>query len=197
MLKVGLTGGIGSGKSTIARIFATLGIPVYDADKAARNLINEKEELKKEIIYHFGRESYTGEGLLNRSYISSLVFSDPAKLALLNSLTHPAVIQDAVDWMKQQQSPYAIKEAALLFETGSAAGLDFIIGVYAPKALRIQRTMQRDNITREEVLQRMEKQIEETIKMKLCDQVITNDDQEPVLLQVLQLHAHLLELSRQ
>jgi dephospho-CoA kinase len=191
MLKIGLTGGIGSGKSTVARIFEVLGIPVYYADDAAKRVMNENPAVKLNVIKHFGDESYTAEGLLNRSYISSQVFGDPEKLALLNSISHPATIADSEEWIAKQTAPYAIKEAALLFESGSAANLDFIIGVYSPTPLRILRTMNRDNITREDVLQRMKRQINETVKMKLCDFVVRNDEQELVIPQVVALHEKL------
>ena len=190
MLRVGLTGGIGSGKSTVAKIFEVLGIPVYYADAAAKRLMNEDDELKKNIIAHFGRESYENDQL-NRSYISSLVFNNKEKLELLNSLTHPATIRDANKWMQRQTSPYTIKEAALIFESGSAEHLDHVIGVYTPAPLRIQRIMQRDNTTREEVLQRMSRQIDEDIKMRLCDSIIINDEQQLLIPQVLELHEKL------
>ncbi|PZR28508.1 MAG: dephospho-CoA kinase [Citrobacter freundii] len=188
MVRIGLTGGIGSGKSTVAKIFNVLGIPVYYADDAARRVMNEDPEVKKNVLQHFGSESYTTEGLLNRPYIASLVFGNPEKLELLNSISHPATIADSEKWMKGQTSPYAIKEAALLFESGSAGNLDYIVGVYSPAALRIQRVMQRDKITREEVLQRMKRQIDERMKMKLCDFVVVNDEQELVIPQVVALH---------
>ena len=200
MLRVGLTGGIGSGKSTVAKIFEVLGIPVYYADTATRRLMNEDKELKKNIIVQFGKESYK-EDELNRPYIAALVFKDKDKLELLNSLTHPATIRDANKWMRQLADssepsyPYAIKEAALIFESGSAEHLDHIIGVYTPAPLRIQRIMQRDKITREEVLQRINKQIDEEIKMQLCDTVIINDEQQLMIPQVLQLHEKLLAIS--
>src|SRR5690242_1466236 len=187
MLRIGLTGGIGSGKSTIAKIFEVLGIPVYYADAANRRLVNEDPQIIKDIIHHFCEGSYT-EGKLNRPYIASIVFNNPEKLALLNSLSHPATIEDANKWMKQQSSPYVIKEAALIFESGSAQGLDLVIGVYAPTALRIKRTMDRDKITQEEVKKRMERQINEELKMKLCDHVIINDEQQLVVPQVMALH---------
>ncbi len=194
MLRVGLTGGIGSGKSTVAKIFEVLGVPVYYADTAARRLMNEDQELKKNIISHFGNESYK-DNKLNRSYIASLVFNDKEKLELLNSLTHPSTIRDANQWMQQQPSPYTIKEAALIFESGSAEHLDYVIGVYTPAPLRIQRIMQRDNISREEVLHRMNRQIDEEIKMRLCDTVLINDEQQLVIPQVLLLHTKLLQLA--
>lgn len=200
MFKVGLTGGIGSGKSTVAKIFEVLSIPVYYADDAARHIMNTDEELKKSIIKEFGSESYIN-GHLNRPYIASLVFNDKEKLDLLNSLTHPATIRDAQQWMQKieeshgQTSPYIVKEAALIFESGSAENLDYVIGVYAPAALRIKRIMDRDHISKEEVLQRMNRQIDEEIKMKLCDTVIVNDEQQLVTTQVLQLHKQLLSKS--
>lgn len=188
MLRIGLTGGIGSGKSTVARIFETLGIPVYYADDASKRLMNENEELRKSIQQHFGKETYT-DRLLNRKYLSSLVFNNPEKLALLNSIVHPVTIKDAENWMQQQTTPYAIKEAALIFESGSQEYLDKVIGVYAPKTIRINRVMQRDNATREDVIARMNKQINEEIKMRLCDYVVANDEQELLIPQVLQLDA--------
>ena len=196
MLHIGLTGGIGSGKSTVAKVFETLGIPVYYADDAAKKLMNENEELKKQIIYHFGEESYTN-GQLNRSYIASVVFGSKEKIELLNSLVHPATIADSENWTKRQQSPYIIKEAALLFESASAQGLDYIIGVSTPKALRINRVMKRDNVSREEVIKRMENQINEEMKMKLCDFIIYNDEQQLMIPQAIQLHEKFLKEADQ
>ena len=186
MIKVGLTGGIGSGKTTVARIFETLGIPVYYADDAAKRLMNSNEELKSLIIKHFGEESYQ-HGELNRKYIASIVFNDKEKLELLNSLTHPITMQDALVWMNKQTTPYVIKEAALLFESGAAEQLDYIIGVYAPQHIRVKRVMDRDKTTIEEIMKRVSRQIDEEMKMKLCDFVITNNDQQLVIPQVLEL----------
>ena len=194
MLKAGLTGGIGSGKSTVARIFELMGIPVYDADTAAKTIMNEDEALSASLIRHFGKEVYTG-GTLNRAYLASVVFKDEKKLALLNALVHPAVIQAATQWMQQQSAPYVVKEAALIFESGSQEGLDLVIGVYAPTPLRIQRTMERDNISREAVLKRMSTQVNEELKMKLCDFVLYNDEQRLLIPQVIDLHERLLLLS--
>lgn len=191
MLKIGLTGGIGSGKSTVAHIFGLLGIPVYYADTAAREIMNSDRELKEQIIRHFGAEAYADD-MLNRQYIASVVFQNKDKLELLNSLVHPATIRDAGNWMQRQTTPYVLKEAALFFEAGSAGGLDHIIGVYTPKALRMQRTMQRDNITREEVEKRMKNQLNEELKMRLCDSVIYNDEQQLLIPQVLKLHENFL-----
>ena len=191
MLKVGLTGGIGSGKSTVAQVFEVLGIPVYYADDAAKKLMNEDPLLKEKLKIAFGEAVYTN-GLLNRQVLSSIVFNDKEKLALLNSIVHPATILDAHKWMLGQSAPYVIKEAALLYESGSAKQLDKIIGVYAPAQLRIQRVMQRDSITEKEVLSRINKQMDEEEKMALCDYVINNNGEELVLPQVMKIHAMLL-----
>lgn len=190
MLKIGLTGGIGSGKSTVAKVFEVLGIPVYYADDAAKQLMNTDDALKQKIIHHFGKLVYN-EGKLDKKYLANIVFTSPEKLELLNSIVHPATLKDAEQWMQKQTTAYCIKEAALLFESGAHEFLDFVIGVCAPPPLRIQRTMQRDGISRDEVLARMNKQIEETIKMRLCDFVITNDEQQLLIPQVLDIHRNL------
>ncbi len=195
MLRIGITGGIGSGKTTVAKVFEVLGIPVYYADDAAKRMMNENEELKEKIKHQFGEDVYA-DGKLNRKRMAEIVFNTPEKLEQLNALTHPATIKDAEDWMKKQSTPYSIKEAALIFESGAQEHLDYVIGVTAPAPLRIQRTMQRNNVTREEVMARMDKQMDESIKMKLCDFIITNDEQEMLLPQVLSLHEKLLPLSK-
>jgi len=197
MLRVGLTGGIGSGKSTIAGIFEVLGIPVSYADQEAKRVMTEDPGLKEQILLHFGPEAYVN-GQLNRPWLAAQVFPHKEKLELLNSLVHPATIRAGAKWMSEQEAlsrPYVIREAALIFESNGGKGLDFVIGVYAPVTLRIHRTMQRDHITREAVLQRMNNQIDEDIKMRLCDRVIVNDDQQAVIPQVLELHDRLLKLA--
>lgn len=194
VLKIGLTGGIGSGKSTVAKVFGTLGIPVFDADSVAKNIMNEDKHLQQQIQQTFGDAAYS-EGRLNRKYVADIVFNDPFKLEQLNALVHPATIQAAEAWMKKQDAPYAIKEAALLFEAGSAGHLDYVIGVYAPQALRIKRVMDREQVGRQDVLTRMSRQIDEQIKMRLCDFIIINDEQQMVIPQVLKLHEKLLELA--
>jgi dephospho-CoA kinase len=187
MIKIGLTGGIGSGKTTVAKVFETLGIPVYYADDKARYLMNTNPELKTSLVQHFGNEVYK-DGKLDRKYLASVVFNNKEKLELLNSLTHPVTISDAEDWMNKQTSPYTIKEAALLFESGAAEKLDYIIGVYAPQHIRVKRVMDRDNLPVEEVMKRISRQIDEEMKMKLCNFVIINNDQQLVIPQVLELH---------
>ncbi len=207
MLKIGITGGIGSGKSTVAKVFEVLGIPVYYADDAAKRLMNEDEELKEKIKKEFGESIYKEEKL-DRKKLADIVFTSPEKLNLLNALVHPATIKDAERWMMQhavsgpqdsvsgQTTPYCIKEAALIFESGAHEHLDYVIGVAAPAPLRILRTMQRDGVTREEVIARMDKQMDDIIKMKLCDFVIKNDEQEMLLPQILDLHKKILSLAK-
>ena len=187
---IGLTGGIGSGKSTVAKIFASLGVPVLDADATAKQIMNTDSSIKEALIALFGKEVYIN-GQLNRALLSQIVFGDAFKLAQLNAIVHPAAIQYAKDWAAQQSAPFVIKEAALFFESGSADGIHKMIGVTAPKHLRIQRVMQRDHISREEVLKRMEHQLEDSLKMKLCDWVIQNDDQHLLIPQVLAIHQSL------
>jgi dephospho-CoA kinase len=194
MLKVGITGGIGSGKSTVARIFELLGIPVYYADTAAKEIMQTDEALKMAVKEHFGAEIYGPDGKLDRAALGKIVFNDKDKLELLNSIVHPATIRHSDEWANRQTSPYVIKEAALLFESGSFQYLDKIIGVFAPQPMRIERVMKRDHVTREEVLARINKQIDDNIKMRLCDYVIHNDEQQMVIPQVLALHQQLISI---
>jgi dephospho-CoA kinase len=195
-LRVGITGGMGSGKSTVAAVFATLGIPVYQADAAAKRLMNEDAGLIATLKKHFGEATYTN-GMLNRSWLAAEVFNNKEKLALLNAVVHPATIADGENWMAEQSAAYAIKEAAIIFETGSQRYLDHIIGVYAPVTLRIHRSMKRDHLSREEVNARMNRQMDDAIKMKLCDTVITNDEQQAIIPQVMKIHEQLLALASQ
>jgi dephospho-CoA kinase len=194
MLKIGLTGGMGSGKSTVAKLFETLGIPVYYADDEAKKLMNEDPSIMTLVKKHFGEESYK-HNILDRSYIASIVFNDSKKLETLNSITHPATIQHASEWMSRQKAPYVIKEAALLFESGANKGLDYTIGIYAPRNLRINRVMERDGSRSEDVIKRMNRQMDEEAKMKLCDFVINNNEQDLVVPQVIALHEKFLGLQ--
>ena len=191
MLKIGLTGGIGSGKTTVAHIFEVLGIPVYYADEAAKNLLNEDPELKRQIEKLFVPDVYQ-EGKLDRHLLGSLVFSDAEKLRRLNDIVHPATRKDAAHWMSLQKAPYAIKEAALIFEAGIWSDFDYVIGVTAPESLRISRVIKRDQSSREKVLERIRQQMNEEEKMKRCDFVIMNDEKKAVLPQVMRVHEVLL-----
>ena len=194
MLKIGLTGGIGSGKTTISQIFKILGVPVFDADTAAKQAMEHNPILKEKLIDRFGDAVFI-EHKLNRKYLADIVFNDAHQLDVLNALVHPITIAAATDWFATQNSPYVIKEAALIFEAGAGVGLDYIIGVFAPTALRIKRVMDRDHLSREEVLSRMNRQIDDQIKMKLCDFVVQNNNQVLLTKQVLELHEKFLKLS--
>lgn len=196
ILRIGLTGGIGSGKSTAAQIFEVLGIPVYYADIAAKRLMNENAKVRAAITTIFGKEAYPNN-ILDRRYISSIVFSDPAKLELLNALVHPVTKKDSEAWMHRQTTPYAIHEAALIFEAKVSDRLDHVIGVSSPVELRIKRAMERDNVDREEVVKRMNRQLDEDIKMSKCDFLLINDEQQLLIPQVLELHEKLIGLSKQ
>ena len=195
MLKVGITGGIGSGKSTVCQVFETLGIPVLYADQSARYLMENDAALIDSIKTLFGADIYNS-GTLDRKQIAAMVFNQPALLDQLNNLVHPAVIRYTAAWIEQQTSPYIIKEAAIFFESGTNKGIDIMVGVSAPLELRIQRAMQRDNISRQKVEERIASQMDEAEKMKLCDFIITNNDMEPVLPQVLKLHSFFIEKAK-
>ena len=192
MLRIGLTGGIGSGKTTVAKIFEVLGVPVYYADDAAKKLMNEDEVIRGKIIHHFGHESYTADKL-NRSFLARQVFSDPEKTKIINSIIHPATVSDAAKWMDAQSAPYAIKEAALIFEAHAEKTLDLVIGVSAPLPMRMKRVMQRDNISEPDFFARMEKQMNEEEKMRRCDIIINNDEQKLLIPQVVEAHQNLMK----
>ncbi len=192
MLKIGITGGIGAGKSTVAGIFKVLGVPVFDADATAKNILNTDSVLREQIADTFGSETYKN-GLLDKKYLATLVFNNPDQLAKLNALVHPATIAAADKWASRfADRPYIIKEAALLFEAGTYVGLDYIIGVTAPVELRIARVMARDQVSREEVLSRMQHQLDDTEKMQRCDFVIDNNEASLVIPEVLAFHARFI-----
>jgi dephospho-CoA kinase len=194
MLKVGITGGIGSGKTTVARLFQLLGVPVYYADDAAKELMNSNPDLRAALIKNFGDTVYEN-GLLNRARLAAMVFNKPGQLALLNSIVHPIVIEDASSWMKKQKASIVMKEAAIFFESGSHVEMDFIIGVYAPESLRLKRVMQRDGSDEKAVKDRMSRQMNEEEKMKRCDFILKNNEEELLIPQVITLYKKLVELS--
>lgn len=194
MLKIGITGGIGSGKSTVCRLFALLGIPIYNADQEARKLMTSDAELVQALKKHFGPGIYTRKGELDRPRLASLVFNDAAELAVLNKLVHPAVLRHHKQWHQEQHHcPYTLKEAALLFESGSYKKLDAVILVSAPREMRIERTMQRDHCSREEVMKRMKQQWSESEKSRRSDYLLVNDENRSLIEQVADLHQVLLE----
>ena len=189
---IGLTGGIGAGKTTVAQVFNTLGIPVFNADDVAKELMQTSPVIKDQLIKTFGYKVYASNGILDKTYLAGIVFKDKYQLELLNAIVHPITIQAAMDWAATQTAPYVIKEAALIFESAAAEGLDAVIGVSAPLDLRIQRVMQRDACTKQEVEKRMQYQISDAIKLKLCDWVIENNDRDLVIPQVIKVHEAIL-----
>ncbi|HCN82463.1 MAG TPA: dephospho-CoA kinase [Sphingobacteriaceae bacterium] len=195
MLKIGITGGIGSGKSTVAKIFEVLEIPVFYADQEAKSLMHTDELLINGIKEAFGNEAYADKQL-NRRYIADIVFNNEQELTKLNSLVHPAVFRAFDAWVIDQQAPYVLKEAALLFESGSSKLCDQTILVTAPEKLKIQRVMHRDSITEDHVRTRISKQLTEEQALKLADHIIINDEQHLLIHQVLQLHEQFLSLAR-
>ncbi|RYZ54852.1 MAG: dephospho-CoA kinase [Sphingobacteriales bacterium] len=192
MLKAGITGGIGSGKSTICQVFETLGISVFYADRAAKFLMEKDPEITARISELFGEDVYT-DGELQRERIATLVFREPMLLDRLNNIIHPAVLKFGREWMESRKEPYVLKEAAIFFETGSYKEMDVMIGVYAPEKLRILRAAKRDNVSQDKITNRISFQMNDDEKMSRCDYVIVNDDTEPVLPQVLKIHEELLK----
>jgi dephospho-CoA kinase len=188
---IGVTGGIGSGKSTICKIFNTLGVLSYNADSRAKAILNSDAILKEQIKDVFDAYAYDEEGNLNRTHIAKMAFSMPEKLARLNELVHPRVAADFEKWTEEHQAEhYVIKEAALMFETGSYKGLDKVILVSAPQLLRLKRVLARDpQKTEADVLQVMANQMSEDEKIKMADYVINNQEQQLVIPTVLRLHA--------
>ncbi len=173
MFKVGITGGIGSGKSTVCRLFAERGVAVYDTDAAAKRLMAEDEALKRGIVARFGAESYR-EGVLNRPYLAERVFGDDKEREVLNGLVHPAVIADFERWAEEQQGKYVVLESAILFEAGLDKHLDRVVAVLAPEALRVERAMKRDGATRAQILSRMAAQLDDDTLSRQADVSVVN-----------------------
>ncbi len=194
MKQVGLTGGIGSGKTTVGNMFAELGVPVYNSDLEAKKLMADDPDVRAGLLELFGEEAFLA-GVLNRSYIAGEVFGNPKRLKALNALVHPAVRHHFKQWAASQKAPYVIQEAAILFENGSYPDFDFMILVTAPKAQRVKRLEQRDNSTEEEILARMEHQWEDAKKIPLAHFVIENMDLEQTRNRVKEVHQHILSAT--
>ena len=192
MMVVGLTGGIGSGKSTIAKAFAALGIAVFNSDEQAKALIATDAQVKERIIAAFGEEAYQN-GEYNRAYIAQIVFNNSEKLAILNGIVHPALAKYFKRWAKAQTSPYVLKEAAILFESGSYKDCDYIITVTAPEEVRIARVMARDHCTEAQVRVRMAQQWSDAQRIALSNAVIENVDLESAKEQVKRIHFQLCQ----
>lgn len=199
MLRVGITGGIGSGKTTACKLFEKLGVPVYYADNRAKELMVDNKQLRNSIIQNFGVQSYTEDGSLNRLYLSSVVFSDEKKLELLNALVHPVVAADSESWntiLERKNFAYSLREAALLVETGSYKLLDKLIVVTAPEQERIKRVMLRDGSSEQQVKSRINAQMPDTEKLKLADFIIENTELISLAQQVKNVHERILKLSQ-
>ena len=192
MIKVGLTGGIGSGKTTVANFFSELGIPIYNADLEARRLMKSSSLIKKKLIKVFGNDAYKN-GELNTSFLASIVFKDKSELAKINSIIHPEVAKDFKSWVKKQEAPYVIEESAILFENDLIGNFDYIITVTAPAEVRINRIIKRDQTSKNEVLMRMSNQWDDKKKIQLSDYIIHNIELSDTKKQVKKLHKKLLK----
>src|ERR1035437_5555216 len=194
MLKIGITGGIGCGKTTVCKVFELLGIPVYYADDEAKKLLDFDENVKKNILQTFGISILNDTGIIDRKKLASFVFNNKEKLEKLNSIVHPAVNLHFEDWLKKYSSQkYILKEAAILFESGAYKLVDKVIAVIAPIELKINRAMQRDKITREQVMQRMSNQMKDEEIIKRSQFFIHNDEQQLLIPQIISLHNQFME----
>ncbi len=191
MKVIGLTGGIGSGKSTVARMFELLNVPVYYADQEAKRLMTNSTTLKLGIVQLFGERAYVNNKL-NRRYIADVVFKDKVKLEALNALVHPEVRKDFLQWVDSQQAPYVMQENPLIFEKNDLELFDKVIIVTADKEVKIQRIIDRDGLSKDQVLDRMANQLDDTEKTKLADFVIHNETLENTKTQVDQIHHQLI-----
>ncbi len=188
MFRLGITGGIGSGKSFVCSILEKFGVPVYYADKEARRLMNTRVDLKRAIKDIFGEEIYH-DGELDRQEMGSRIFGQPEMLDKINRMVHPVVREDFFKWSEAWENvPYVIEEAAILFESGAASEMDASVLIYAPKQLRIERVMARDGLSRSEVEKRINMQMDEEEKKRLADRVILNDEKKFLLPQLVALH---------
>ena len=195
MLKIGITGGIGSGKTTVCRIFELLGIPVFYADAQAKLVMHTDEKLRVGIIQAFGFQSYLPDGSLNRKHIADIVFKDEGELSALNALVHPAVFRAFDHWALEQTAPYVVKEAALLFESGSDKMCDYTILIKTPDWIKIARVIERDHITEADIRLRMARQWTDEEKEKLADYILLNNEKLLLIPQVLALHERFVSLN--
>lgn len=195
MIKVGITGGIGSGKTTVCKVFQILGVPIYFADIRAKVILDTNEEVKLKIINCFGNELLSDSGFVDRIKLAAFVFNSKEKLEKLNAILHPLVQIDFDNWLKQHATyNYILKEAAILFESGSFKNLDSIITVIAPLDLRISRVMFRDDISKSQIESRIDKQISDEEKIKRSQFVIYNNEEEFLIPQILKIHKQLLNI---
>ncbi|MBJ2172761.1 dephospho-CoA kinase [Aureibaculum sp. A20] len=194
MIKVGLTGGIGSGKTTVVNFFKELGVPVYIADIEAKELMNTSKSIQKKLIKVFGSQAYIN-GKLNRPFLAQLVFNDEEKLKAINNIVHPKVAKHFSKWLQQQNAPYCIQENAIIFENNKADDFDFIISVTAPKDIRIERVLKRDSSSKSEIMARINNQWDQAKKNELADFVIDNITLTDTKNQVKKIHETLLKAT--
>jgi dephospho-CoA kinase len=192
MVKVGITGGIGSGKSLVCKIFSLLGVPVYYSDERAKYILNNNTEVIKKLTAKFGENLYTN-GELNRAFLANIIFNNKEAINFVNSIVHPAVGIDFADWTETlHASLYCMEEAALLFESGSFKQFDLIITVVSPEQMRIKRVMERDKVQKDDVISRMRNQWNDEKKIELSDFVINNGITNSLMEQVLEIHNKIL-----
>lgn len=194
MIIVALTGNIGSGKSTVAKMFKKLSVPVYNSDKKAKKLMQSSKKVRTAIMALLGDEAYVDKKL-NRKYIAQKVFENKELLGRLNGIVHPVVRKDFIKWAKKQKSPYVIQESAIIFENGLQDFYDKIVLITAPKEIRVKRVMERDQVSQPEILARMGSQWDDERKKDLSDFVIDNISLKETRLKVQEVHKHLLDLS--
>jgi dephospho-CoA kinase len=195
MIKIGLTGGIGSGKTLVSHIFERLNIPVFYADIESKRILNENEDIIIQLKQRFGNDIYQKNGI-NKARLASIIFNDNEALQFVQNISHPKVRRNFLNWAEQQHAPYVIMEAAILFETGGYEMMDFNVLVYAPEELRIQRVMERDGVSEEQVRERLNKQMTDKKKVELADWIIYNDGKNMLIPQVVQLDKDIKEKNR-
>ncbi|RLD61218.1 MAG: dephospho-CoA kinase [Bacteroidetes bacterium] len=193
MLKIGITGGIGSGKTIICEIFKQLNIPVYNADNEAKKILIENKTVRKKLIENFGDNIYLNSSEINKEFLANIIFNSSSDIKKMNSIVHPAVWDDFLSFTQNKSDcEYVILEAAILIESGFYKNMDYVINVSAPQDVRIKRVMMRNNMKRNSVVQRINSQISEQERIKKSDFVIINDDKKLVLPQVLDLHKKMI-----
>ena len=189
MLKIGITGGIGSGKTLVCNIFSCLSVPIYNADFQAKKIINTNLEIKEKLINNFGKNIYLKSGKIDKIKLSKIIFNDKEAIQLINKIIHPVVRTDYHKWInKHKAQKYTIKEAAILFESGAYKELDKIITVYSPQNIKIKRIIKRDKINQTEILKKMKNQMSDKLKIKKADYVIFNNEKQLLLAQIIKLH---------
>jgi dephospho-CoA kinase len=191
MIKVGITGGIGSGKSTVCEIFRLLGIPVFVADQEAKILMNSNAEVIEKLIHLFGKDIYTENRILNRKKLAEIIFNNDIQREMVNQIVHPAVRTAFMNWIEKQDSPYIIHEAAILFESGFYKMMDYTLLVTAPEEMRIERVMKRDGIETKSIKDRMEKQWPDSEKRKLASFELVNDNRDLIIPQIIKIDENL------